>query len=282
MRPRCSERRGARGAPSLAALALAAALGCASPTPGEEAQLGAQMHQQLLHEAWLLQDRVVVRYVAELGHRIAEVAGPSETGYRFYVVVDPEVNAFAAPGGYIYVNAGTILAARNVSELAAVLAHEIGHVARRHLAENVARRRTASTARQIGVLAGAVAAGPAGASAASLLGGIASMAALNSFGREAEREADAFAVEVLPRAGYDPEGVATFFQTLMHQSGEAAAGEFLSDHPATASRVEETLAAIAAQDLPAGLRSDDGGRLEIIQQRIRLLTGAAVPSGAVR
>jgi predicted Zn-dependent protease len=278
MRLRCSEP-GTR--PALAALfALALGLGCASPTPREEAQLGAQMHDQLRREAWLLQDRVVARYIDELGGRIAGAAGPSETGYHFFVVVDGEVNAFAAPGGYIYINTGTILSARNVSELAGVLAHEVGHVAQRHLAQNVARRRTANTARQIGVLAGAVAAGPAGASAAGLLGGLASVAALNSFGREAEREADAFAVEVLPRAGYDPGGVVTFFQTLMRQSGEAAAGAFLSDHPATEARVAEARGAIDAQALPAGLRSDYGGRLEIIQRRIRLLTNTAPPEPA--
>lgn len=279
MLQRCSEAGWRRLGACLAALCLA--LACATPTPREEAQLGAQLHQQLLHESWLLQDPVVSRYLDGIGHRIAEAAGPSETGYRFFVVVDPEVNAFAAPGGNVYVHTGTLLAARNVGELAGVLAHEVGHVARRHVAENMARRRAVNTARQIGVVAGAVAAGPAGASAASLLGGIASLAALNSFGREAERDADAFAVEVLPRAGYDPEGVVTFFQTLMRQSGEAASGAFLSDHPATQERIDETRRAIDALDLPPGLRGDDGGRLEIIQRRILLLTGAA-PAGPTR
>lgn len=273
MRQRCSEAGWRRLGACLAALGLA--LACVTPTPREEQQLGAQLHEQLRREAWLLQDPVVSRYLDGIGHRIAEAAGPSETGYRFFVVVDPEVNAFAAPGGNVYVHTGTLLAARNVGELAGVLAHEVGHVARRHVAQNMARRRAVNTARQIGVVAGAVAAGPAGASAASLLGGLASLAALNSFGREAERDADAFAVEVLPRAGYDPEGVVTFFQTLMRQSGETASGAFLSDHPATQERIDETRRAIDAVELPAALRSDDGGRLEIIQRRILLLTGAA-------
>lgn len=269
MRPRCSE---AGRKALLACAALAAALGCAKPTPREQAELGAAQHARLRYEAWMLEDRVVAGYLADLGARIARAAGPSETGYHFFVIVDPEVNAFAAPGGYIYVNTGTILSARNVSELAGVLAHEVGHVARQHLAENIARQRAANAARRIGVAAAAVAAGPAGASAAGLIGGLASLAALNSFGRDAERDADAFAVEVLPRAGYDPEGMVTFFQTLMRQSDRAASGSFLSDHPATEARVDEARAAIDRQTLPAGLRSDDGGRLEIIQRRIRLLT----------
>lgn len=269
MRPRCSR--------AAALLALAGSLACATISPQEESRLGAQLHDQLRRETYLLDDRVVQGYVAALGRRVAEAAGPSELDYRFFVVVDDQINAFAAPGGYVYVNTGTIQRARNVSELAGVLAHEVGHVARRHLAENLGRRRTANTARQIGVVAAAVAAGPAGASAASLIGGLASLAALNSFGREAEREADAFAVEVLPEAGYDPEGLVSFFQTLLRERSEAPSGAFLSDHPATEERIAETRRMIDDAALPAALRADDGGRLEIIQRRIQILTGAAGP-----
>jgi predicted Zn-dependent protease len=270
MRPRCSS------APALV-LVLAAGLACATLTPQEEGRLGAQLHDQLRRESQLLDDRVVQDYVADLGRRIAAAGGQGELDYRFYVLVDDDINAFAAPGGYVYVNTGTILEARNVAELAGVLGHEIGHVARHHLARNLGRRRTANAARQIGVVAAAIAAGPAGASAASLLGGLASLAALNSFGRGAEREADAFAVEVLPEAGYDPEGLLSFFQTLLRRRNETASGSFLSDHPATEERIAETRRMIDAASPPAGLRGDDGGRLEIIQRRIRILTGAASP-----
>jgi beta-barrel assembly-enhancing protease len=270
MRPRCS---------SAAALlaALGVSLGCAGMTQEEEGRLGAQLHDQLRREAYLLDDRVVQGYVSDLGRRIADAGGQAELDFRFFVVVDGEINAFAAPGGYVYVNTGTILQARNVAELAGVLAHEVGHVARHHLAENLGRRRTANTARQIGVVAAAVAAGPAGASAASLLGGLASLAALNSFGRGAEREADAFAVEVLPEAGYDPEGLLSFFQTLLRRRSEAPSDSFLSDHPATEERIAETRRMLEAETLPPGLRSDDGGRFEIIQRRILILTGAVGP-----
>jgi len=268
MRLRCS---------SALLLALVFAPGCATITPQEESLLGAQTHEQLRREAYLLDDRVVQGYVGELGRRIAEAGGQGDLDYRFFVVVDDDINAFAAPGGYVYVNTGTIRRARNVAELAGVLAHEVGHVARRHIAENVGRRRTVNTARQIGVAAAAVAAGPAGASAASLLGGLASLAALNSFGRDAEREADAFAIEVLPEAGYDPDGLVSFFHTLLRERNEVSSGSFLSDHPATEERIAETRRMIDAATLPASLRRDDGGRLEIIQRRIEILTRAAGP-----
>lgn len=270
MRPRCSS--------ALAALVLALAPGCATPTAEQEARLGAQMHYQIQYDAPLLRDDVVDAYVASLGQRIAAAAPPSATGYRFFVIVDDDINAFAGPGGYVYVNTGTILRARNVSELAGVLAHEVGHVAKRHVAKNVGRQQTANTARQIGMVAGAVAAGAAGATAANLIGGAASLAALNSFGRDAERQADAFAAEVMPRAGYDPEGLVTFFHTLLGEATPGAHGSsFLSDHPATEERIDEARKAIDAEALPEGLARDDNGRLEIIQRRIQILTGATAP-----
>jgi predicted Zn-dependent protease len=272
MRPRCSRRALALG------IAAALATGCATLTPAQEERLGAQMHYQIQYDTPMLRDRVVDAYVANLGARIAAAAPPSATGYRFFVLVDDDINAFAGPGGYVYVNTGTILRARNVSELAGVMAHEIGHVAKRHVAKNVERRQTANTARQVGMVAGAVAAGAAGATAANLIGGAASLAALNSFGRDAERQADAFAAEVMPRAGYDPEGLVTFFHTLIGEATPGSQGSsFLSDHPATEERIDEARKAIDAQPLPEGLARDDNGRLEIIQRRIQILTGAAAP-----
>lgn len=272
MPPRCSRPRCSRG---WLALALLLGSGCASITPQEESRLGAQMHYQLQYEAQILDDRVVNGYLSQLGGRIAAAAGPSATGYRFFVIVADEINAFAGPGGNVYVNTGTMLRARNVAELAGVVAHEVGHVARRHVAQNLSRQRAVNTARQIGVAAGAVAAGAAGASAANLIGGIASLTALNSFGRDAEREADVFAAEILPRAGYDPEGLVTFFHTLMAEPGARASGSsFLSDHPATEERVAEARKVVDAQTLPDGLARDDNGRLEIIQRRIQILTRA--------
>jgi predicted Zn-dependent protease len=112
----------------------------------------------------------------------------------------------------------------------------------------------------------------AAAGAVNLLGGVAGVAYLNTFGREAEADADAFAVEVLPRAGYDPRGLVSFFDTLAREGG-AGGPSFLSSHPAPKDRIQATSARIAAAHLPPNLEVSDGGRLEIIQQRIRLLAG---------
>jgi predicted Zn-dependent protease len=174
------------------------------------------------------------------------------------------------------VHTGLILKARNASELVGVMGHEIGHVARRHIAENYRRERNTSIGRQIGVLGTGVLAGPAAAQAASLLTGIGAMAYLNTFSRDAEREADAFAVDVLAKADWDPNALPAFFETLLQQYGGGGPA-FLSSHPATQERIENTEALIRAHDLPPGLRQDDDGKLEIVQHRIRLLMGTIAP-----
>jgi predicted Zn-dependent protease len=254
----------------LAVLVLACATG--PLTIEEERELGAEVEKQARQQLKFVRDEVVVGYVADLGSDLLRVMGPQPLDYDFYVVQDDELNAFAAPGGNVYVHTGLILKARNVSELIGVMGHEIGHVYHRHVAENYNRQRNTSVAQQLGVLAVGVLAGGTAAQAANLVTGLGAMAYLNQFGRDAEREADSFAVEIVPRAGYDPNGLVSFFGTLMKQYGDTG-DSFLSSHPATQERIDTTKAAIRARELPAGLRQHDDGKLEIVQHRIRLLTG---------
>lgn len=241
--------------------------GCAPITVNQERQLGAKVSREIQREGKVLRDYAVVEYVNDIGNRLLRAAGPQPFRYRFNVIGDDEINAFAAPAGYIYVNTGTILKARNVSELAGVIAHEIGHVVKRHIAANYNRAHTTSAMHQIGVMAAGIAGGQAAASLANAAGGFASMAYLNSFGRDAEREADVFAVRVMARAGYDPRGLVTFFETLKEESGPSASG-LLSSHPATAERIADTNALIRKTSLPDNLEIADAGKLRRIQARI--------------
>jgi predicted Zn-dependent protease len=267
--------RAGSGRAAAAVLALLA-LACSTLTVPQERRLGDEMAREVRAELRLMRDPVVVGYVESIGRSIVDAAGPQPFEYRFNVVEDDEINAFAMPGGHVYVHTRTILEARNVSELAGVIAHEVGHVVERHVAENYDRQRAASIGHHALVLGAAVAGGPSAAGAANLLGGLGAISVLNSFGRDAEREADAFAVEVLPRAGYDPRGMVTFFQTLEAEGG-ARGPAFLSSHPATEERIEKTRRLLVEHAPAAGLRVTDGGRLEIIQQRIRLLTPRLAP-----
>jgi predicted Zn-dependent protease len=261
---------------ALGLLAALLAAGCGTLSVPEEQRLARDFEVQAERQLRLVRDRVVVGYVDAIGQRIVAAAGPQPFAYRFAVVDDPEINAFAGPGGRIYVHTGTILAARNVAELAGVIAHEVGHVAERHVAENYGKQRAASIGRQAAVLGGGLLAGAGGANAAGLAGGLGSAVVLNAYGREAEREADDFAVRVLPAAGYDPSGLPSFFETMVAEGGPRAPA-FLSSHPAAADRLAATRAAIDAEPTPAHLRLDDGGRFEIIQRRVELLTGEDRP-----
>jgi predicted Zn-dependent protease len=278
MRPSsCDARRRARLAANLlTSLALAALLpACATLTVAEERRLGEEIARQMAGELLFVRDEVVIDYVSAIGGRIVRAAGPQPFEYRFAVVEDDEINAFTGPAGHIYVHTETILRARNASELAAVLAHEIGHAVRRHVAKSYGRSRSASTLHQAGVLAGSVF-GYGGL--ANLGGGLAAMTVLNSFTRDEEREADAFAIEVLPAAGYDPNGLLTFLE-VVRETGGPEVPAFLSSHPGTGDRIAEVEALIAARPAAPGLRVTDRGRLEIIQRRIRLLTREVRPEG---
>jgi predicted Zn-dependent protease len=278
MRPiSCDASRRARLAANLLTPLLLAALlpACATLTVAEERQLGAEIAQQVTRELLFIRDEVVVDYVSAIGGKIVRAAGPQPFEYRFSVVEDDEINAFTGPAGHIYIHTGTILSARNASELAAVLAHEIGHGVRRHIAKSYGRSRSAGTLQQAGVLAASVF-GYGGL--ANLGGGLAAMTVLNSFTRSEESEADAFAIEVLPAAGYDPNGLLTFLE-VVRETGGPDVPAFLSSHPGTEDRMAEVEALIAARPPAPGLRVTDRGRLEIIQRRIRLLTREVRPAG---
>ncbi len=258
---------------SLGAVLAAAILACGTLSVSEERRLGEEFEREARQNFSFLRDRVVRDYVRQIGDSIVHASAPHPFAYSFEVVDDPEINAFAGPAGHIYVNTGTILKARNVSELAGVMAHEVGHVSLRHIANNYNRQRTTGLAHQAAVLATSLLVGGNAAGAVNLLGGVAGMAYLNTFTREAEAEADQFAIEVLPKAKYDPEGMLSFFET-MKAEGDVNIPGFLSSHPTTDDRIEAAQASIRAARLPGNLRVHDRGRLEIIQRRIRILTGA--------
>lgn len=277
MRPSCSRARAAVLLPFLLAL-LPLGSACGTLSVSEERKLGADVERQIRGEVDLLTDPVVVGYVERMGQEILRAAGPQPFDFAFYVVENDEINAFALPAGYIYMHTGTILKARNASELAGVMAHEIGHAVERHVAHNYNKQRAAGLGHQLLVIGAAIFGGQTAAELVNLGGGLAAVAVLNSFGREAEREADAFAVAMLPEAGYDPRGLLTFFETLREEGGPRPPA-FLSSHPAPEDRIEATRQAIERLALPpsANLRVTDGGQLEIIQRRIRLLTGKVRP-----
>lgn len=256
-------------------LVLSLATACGTLSVQEEKKLGHQVQRQVRDQYTLMRDRVVVNYVRDLGQGLVASARPSPFEFRFFVVEDPQLNAFAVPGGAIYVNTGLILDADDVSQLVGVIAHEMGHVTARHVAENYNRSRATGVVAQIVSLAIGILTGSSiGAQGGQLLSGVAAQAYLATYTRDAEREADQLAIETMIRGGWDPDGMGAMFQKLMEQSsGGAHMPQFLSSHPATAERIQNVADERAKYGEVPRLRSTDGGRLEIIQKRIELIVG---------
>src|SRR5688500_11036577 len=189
------------------ALVMALALGCGSGGGGgnfnlisieEEWQLGQQLSQDIARQVRFNNDPAVNSYVRSMGQRIVpETPEPfNRLPWEFHVVEDPSLNAFAIPGGHVYVHTGLIANANNASELAGVMAHEISHVVARHSTEQISRQYGLS------VLAGLVLGQDPGV-VSQIAAQIVAGGALARFSREAEREADELGIHAMYRAGYD-------------------------------------------------------------------------------
>ncbi len=209
----------------------------------EEVALGDDLARHLAREIKFYRDPVVWAYVDSLGQMLARHSRRTHIPYHIYVVDTDDVNAFAIPGGHLYVNRGLITTAENESELAGVMGHEIGHVVGRHGAKALSKQVLFSG------LAGLALGGDPGA-VGKLAAGIVSTGALMHYGRAAENEADFFAIEELFGAGINPEGLTTFFEKLLalHKKEPSGLAKLFSTHPPTDERIKNVRAAIA--DLP--------------------------------
>ncbi len=240
----------------------------------QEVELGAQASQQIAQELPLVRDAGVNQYLNRLGQSIAQRADPRGIQYQFYVVNAPEVNAFAVPGGHVYINRGLIERAENLSEVAGVLAHEIGHVVHRHGIDQWQRAQQAEMGLGLlyGILLGRA---PSGVEQAGIqLGGTAVFA---GYSRDAEREADAVAIRYLMDSGIHPIGLVTMFEKLLaeRQRNPGSVEQWFSTHPTSEERITNTRAAIAA--LPAGslagLNTNNQGFINF-RQRVSQLAAA--------
>ncbi len=244
---------------------------CAPLTVTQEKQMGQDVAHEIMQEMTVVEDPLVAEYIESIGFKIVEATGPQPFNYKFYVVENDTINAFALPAGWIFVHTETIIKARNVSELAGVMGHEVGHVALHHIANNYRRQQGVGIAHQVGVIAAGVLVGDLGADAANIGGGLAGTAYLNTFSREAEAEADIFAILTLPKAGYDPEGLVTFFEVMKSESSGSYTPEFLRSHPTSDERILTSQRLVNALPPRSGLVQSDGQKLKKVQDRIREL-----------
>ncbi|MCS7101532.1 MAG: M48 family metalloprotease [Burkholderiaceae bacterium] len=214
-------------------------------SPANERKLGEAIMRQAQRDPSYLPDPDATEYLNNLGYQLVAASGARHMDFSFFLVRDPTLNAFALPGGFIGVHTGLVLAAQSESELAAVLAHEIGHVEQRHIARMLAKSRE-STAIAIGALLLALLAARSNSSSAAQLsqaaivgGQAAAIQQQLNFSREAEREADRVGFNILAAAGFDPAAMVSFFNRLQQGSRiyESAAPAYLRTHPLTVERI---------------------------------------------
>ena len=214
--------------------------------------MGAQTAQEINSQIPLVRDPEINRYINVLGDSIARLADDRGIDYTFYVVDAPQVNAFAVPGGYIYVNRGLIARTRNMSQLAGVLGHEIGHVVRRHSVQQMQQMQQA----QIGVTLACVLTSICQSGVGQTAINVAGTAVFAKFSRDDEREADQEAITNVIRAGIHPDGIPEMFEILLAERSRnpSAVDGWFGTHPLEEDRVRDTRAAIARIN-PAVLRT---------------------------
>jgi predicted Zn-dependent protease len=256
---------------SFAAAAMLGVSACSVSTQ-QELEMGSQYSAQINRELPLVSNAQVTSYVNQLGRQIARQGGRG-INYTFYVVNSDAVNAFAVPGGYVYVNRGLIQRVGNMSELAGVLAHEIGHVEQRHGVEQMERMQRANLGLNLAyVLLGRQPSAVEGA--AINVGGGAYFA---RFSREAENEADEVAVPLLVRSGINPNGLVTMFQKLLslQRSSPSALTQWFSTHPTNQERINHTRAVINRMSASQLRRlSSDTQAFQSMKARLRSLPAA--------
>jgi predicted Zn-dependent protease len=241
----------------------------------QEMQIGRAIYRSLRSADRVVSDPEIQEYIQDVGQKLAVNAQDGDFRFKFFVVDDPAINAFALPGGYVGIHSGLIEATANESELAGVMAHEISHVTQRHISRAVYASQRANILTMAAML-GAILLGAVTGEGDMITGGIAGAQGAAAqqqinFTRSNEYEADRVGVGVLARSGFDPYGMPSFFATLARKTGPLASQspEFLRTHPVTVNRIAETRAR-AAEYPETDVRESTG--YSLTRARLRLFS----------
>lgn len=220
----------------------------------EEWQMGQQLETEIAREMDLVRDPTALSYINEVGHRIVNQTNMRQLPWEFHIVDDPSINAFNIPGGHVYVHTGLIDAAGNAAELAGVMAHEISHGVERHATERLTQ------AYGLSIVAGLVLGQNPGI-IEQIVAQVAGTGAIAKFSRDDEREADQLGVRFMYEAGYNPEGMADMFRTLLAERNRRPSGveQFFSTHPLSEERIAAIERQIAQLPSRSGLITQDRG-----------------------
>ena len=236
----------------------------------DERELGEKFNVLIRSRLPLVQDTEIVDYVKGIVDRLAKTMPPQPFPFTVSVLRHNAVNAFACPGGYIFVHTGLLLAMENESEVASVIAHEMAHVTQRHIARRIESSQVVSLLSVVGMLAGAFLGGDAGG--AMLVGSAAAgQAAMLNYSRNDEREADQVGMTYLTKAGYPPQGMVGAFEILSRRQWlvGSVVPAYLSTHPGLNERVKDM--GVRVGRLPAAQRNlkDDNRHFLRVQALVR-------------
>ena len=262
-----------------ASLALLLAAGACAINTQQEVELGANYAQQINQQLPIVQDPEINRYINVLGDSIAKLADERNLDWQFFVVNQSDVNAFAVPGGFIYINRGLIERTTVLSQLAGVLGHEIGHVTQRHSVQQMQKQQQANVGlTAVCVLAPSVCNNQAAGAAIQLGGG----AIFAKFSRDDESEADSVGVNFMTRAGINPNGIPEMFEILLEERNRSPGGvdAWFSTHPMEENRIANTRRIIARIDpaIIATTRMDTQG-FQAFRRRVQGLPPAPRTGG---
>jgi Zn-dependent protease with chaperone function len=240
----------------------------------QDVEIGKEVSKQAEQQTVLLNDRKVDSYLDRLGHKLASKAPGEKYPYQFKGVNDSSINAFALPGGFLYINRGTIEAADNEAQLAGVIGHEIGHAALRHGTNQM----TKATAMQLplAVLGGAVGSNSIVGLLTQVGANFGAQSVLLKYSRDAERQADLVGTQILYDNNYDPRQMAQFFMKLEEESKKSGGRpiEFFSSHPNPENRVAAVNAEVAKMGGHVSSYQDDTAEFHEIQRYVRSLPPA--------
>ena len=230
-----------------------------------EKEIGLEEHLKVLSSMPVYEDEKLLAYVNDIGNRLVKESDRPDLEFTFTLIDSPDINAFALPGGYVYVNRGLITFTNSEAELAAVIAHEIGHITARHGVQQQSRAGLANVASTVGGFVTAVATGSGYiGSQVSQVASIWAKAGLSGYGREAELEADQIAAEYLYRTGYEPGAMIEVITTLKNQedfrrrvSGQGGGYHGLfATHPRNDTRLQQAIANAGNLDSDQVLETD--------------------------
>lgn len=208
----------------------------------KEVQIGDALMRQLRGQAPIINDPLLDEYIQDIGNRLVTQAENVKFPYTFFILNSPDINAFAFFGGHIGIHTGLMFNAKNESELASVLAHEVSHVTQRHIARSIEAQQKASPLRMASLLGGILLAAinPEVGMAAFSVGNAASAQSSINYTRHNEKEADRVGINILVQAGFDPNGASDFFSTLTEKNRlKSEPMAFLMTHPLPESRVAD-------------------------------------------